>query len=339
MIPRPSGRLIFSIALLAVIFAVGTLWYDLVEGFGALDALYQSVTTLSTVGFDEVKPLDTSGRIFTIVFILTGIGVMFYVAGSIVEELVVGGLAEALGGRRMSRKARGMHDHFVVCGFGRVGREVTQMAIERGEPVIVIDQDPERVEAAREMGAVAILGDATAEPILEEAHIERARALIAAADADAVNTYIVLTARALAPDLYIVVRAGSENAERRMRTAGANRVVSPYQIAGRRMAIAALQPMIIDFIDTLTTRPASRGHLLAELVVADEGAALSGHTSAEVFHDGNGRTRVLAIQRPDDELIVAPSGSEELRPGDRLMIFGEEADLEALSAEGLQRRR
>lgn len=338
MIPRPSSRLIFSIALLAVIFAIGTLWYDLVEGFGALDALYQAVTTLSTVGFDEVKPLDTSGRIFTIVFILTGIGVMFYVAGSIVEELVVGGLAEALGGRRMSRKAHRMREHFIVCGFGRVGREVTRIAIERGEPVIVVDQDPQRVEAAREMGAVAIVGDASAESTLREAHVERARALIAAADADAVNTYILLTARALVPELYMVARAGSEDAERRMRTAGANRVVSPYQIAGRRMAIAALQPMIVDFIDTLTTRSASRGHLLAELVVADEGAALSGHTIAEAFHHAESRTRVLAIERPGADLIVAPEGTETLRPGDRLMIFGAEEDLEALSADGLNRR-
>lgn len=218
-------RLIVLGALLVTVLACGTAWYGLVEGFSVLDALYQAVTTLSTVGFQEVRPLDASGRLFTIVYILGGVGLLFYTATTTVEMIVVGELAEELGLRRVGRKVRKMNRHFVICGYGRVGREVGDELSSRHEAYVIVDRDEATLAAARAPGVTVVCGDATEEATLRTAGVERARALIAAADSDVENTYIVLTARALSPQLFIVARAGTESAERRLLSAGADRVV------------------------------------------------------------------------------------------------------------------
>ena len=216
MLSRPPTRLSLAIALLVAIVVLGTAWYAWIEDFGAFDGLYMAIITLTTVGYEEVEPLDTSGRAFTIFYTVAGIGVMFYVAGTIVEAIVVGSLAEALGTRRLSRKGQRVRDHVVVCGQGRVGREVVRLLRDRGDEVVAIDSVEERLELARSLGAVPLLGDATEQEMLERAHVERAHALVAAADSDAVNTFIVLTARALHPDMTIIARAASEGADRRL---------------------------------------------------------------------------------------------------------------------------
>ena len=344
MIPRPRTRLLFAIAVLLAIVVTGTFWYVWIEDFGLFGGLYMAVITLTTVGYEEVGPLDTSGRWFTIGYVLAGIGVMFYVASSIVEELVAGGVAEALGTRRWSRKAKRMRDHVVICGQGRVGREVLRLLRARDEQVLAIDAREDRLEAARSLGAVPLLGDATDEEVLLRAHIERARVLVAAAGSDAVNTFIVLTARALHPDLLIIARAASEGAERRLEAAGANRVISPHQIAGRRMAVAAVQPLVLDFIDTLAITEQQSGltRLLAELEISGEAREIDGRTVAEVF--GESDVRLIAIVHADGELTMAPAGPTVLRSGDRLMLYGGRGldrgarRQERCTAPGLQRR-
>ena len=238
-------RLAILLALLAGAILLGTTWYALVEGFGLLNALYQAVTTITTVGFQEVQPLDTSGRLFTIVYILGGVGLLFYTATAVVETVVVGELAKELGLRRSSRKARNMERHFVICGYGRVVRDLAPELAVRDEAFVIIDRDEHTLATAEHPRSVVVRGDATEEATPRAAGIERARALIAAADSDVENTYMVLTARVLNPGLFIVARAGSEAAERRLESAGAYRVVSPYRIGGRRMALAAVQPMLM----------------------------------------------------------------------------------------------
>ncbi len=334
MIPRPRTRFLFAIAALVAIVVTGTLWYAWVEDFGALDGLYMAVITLTTVGYDEVQPLDDSGRVFTIVYLLTGIGVMFYVAGSIVEELVVGGVAEALGTRRWTRRAERMRDHVVICGQGRVGREVLRLLRARGEQVLAIDEREDRLEVARSLGAVPLLGDATDQEVLARAHVERARALVAAADSDAVNTFIVLTARAMNPDMVIIARAASEGADQRLEAAGADRVISPAQIAGRRMAVATVQPLLLDFIDTLAATEERSGvtRMLAEREVSDGAEGLAGKTVAEAFQDSE--ARLVASVHADGDLTMAPGGPTVLRAGDRLMLYGSEQVIEDLAASG-----
>lgn len=226
-----------------------------------------------------------------------------------------------------------MRDHVVICGFGRVGEEVAGELRAHGHEVLVIDLDPERLAIARSRGLVALEGDATEEAVLREAQVEVARALIAAADSDTGNAFIVLTGRALNPRLLIIARSGSESAERRLKAAGADRVVSPTQIAGRRMALAAVQPLMVDFLDSLR-RGATKDRLLAEFLIEGDTAHLAGRTLAQAF-DGLQSCRVLGVEGRDGAFVVGPDGSTPLREGDRLMIYGATNDLERLRAAGL----
>lgn len=322
-------QLTLPVAMLSAVFAVGIAWYAFVEGFTLLEAVYQAVTTLSTVGFDEVRPLDDSGRIFTIVFILVGIGLMFYTATALVETVVAGEVREMLGRRRSGRKVQRMEQHVILCGFGRVGQEIASEFERRGVDFVVVDRDQPAIDEATERGFPAVHGDATEEAVLLEAHIERAHSLVAAADSDVGNTYIVLTARSLNEDLYIVGRAGSPSAEQRMLTAGGNRIVSPYRIAGRRIAWSVVQPFVIDFVDVLASRRSEDDHVLAEIIV-DESSGLHGRTVANAFQNLEGLS-LLGVERPEGELVIGPSGAQELQNGDRLMVYGDQQALERLS--------
>lgn len=326
-IPR---NLLIGSALLTALLAGGTAWFVLVEGFSLLDAVYQVVITASTVGFEEVQPLDTSGRIFTMVFILFGIGIMFYVASAIVDELVLGRIVEALGGARANRRLQQMRDHYVICGYGRVGEAVAQELLAQGVEVVVIDSDEGHVAVARERGMIGVLGDATEEEILVQAHSAEAKALIASTESDAANTFIALTVRALHPDVFIVAGARSAGAEARLRAAGADRVFSMHRIAGRRMALAAMQPMLVDVVDTLAGMHS--GAVLAEMVIEDGTAMLAGRTIAQVFERA-ASTRVLGLERDGGALIVGPPDETVLRIGDRLMLYGEQDDIEGLRAD------
>lgn len=322
-------RLILPFALLTAVFAIGIGWYWLVEDIRLLDAVYQSVITLSTVGYAEVEPLDDSGRIFTIGFILTGIGLMLYVATALVELVVAGEIREMLGRRRSERRVQRMENHVIVCGYGRVGLRIASELNERGVECIVVDLRPEALEAASALGVEVLLGDATEEPVLRAAHIERARALVAAADSDTGNTYIVLTARALNADLFIVGRTGSPSAERRMKTAGADRVISPYQIAGQRMAMSIVQPLMLDFVDLLRDRETPDEKILAEILIA-EGSQLDGRTIADAFQATPG-VSLLGVEHGAGEIVIGPKGSEVLHSGDRMMMYGPSHALEELS--------
>ncbi len=236
----PTARILRSLGALVLVVLGGAAWYALVEGFTPLNAIYMAVTTVTTVGYREVQPLDTSGMVFTIFYILVGVGLAFYTVVAFVEAVVVGDVTEALGLRRQERRVRGLDQNHVLCGFGRVGQEIAYELHQRDVSFVIIDRDEAQQSAARELGYLTVLGDATEESVLREAGVERARVLIAASDSDAGNTFVALTARALNPSLTIIARAASESGAKRMLAAGANDVVSPYQIAGHRMALAAV---------------------------------------------------------------------------------------------------
>ena len=320
---------------LAAFIAFGTMWYWLVEGFPPLDALYQAVTTLTTVGFREVQEFDTSAKLFTIVYILSGVGLLFYTASAVVEKVVVGELAEELGLRRSNRKVRRMERHFVICGYGRVGHEVAHELASRGERFVIVDRSEHSFAGTDHPEAVIVHGDATEESVLHSAGVERARALLAAADSDVENTYIVLTARALNPSLFIVARAGSDSAERRLVSAGADRVISPYRIGGRRMALSAVQPMLMEFMDTLARAGTDDDRILAEIVVEEEAAGLGGRTIQEVFPADCG-VQVMGIECAGGGLQIGPRGDTSIGAGDRLMVYGEASAISTLSAPGLR---
>ena len=333
-----SGRLQIGLVLLVLVLGIGTVWYSAIEGFGFQDGVFMAVTTVTTVGYSEVQPLDASGRWFTIVYILTGVGVMFYTAVALVEAAVQGEIAEVLGVRRLSRRVHSMRDHIVLCGFGRVGEEIARELRGRNEQVLIIDRDSARREAAMALGCNALVGDATEEQVLREAGVERARVLIAAADSDTGNTFVTLTARALNPRLIIIARAGSESAEQRLTTAGANRVISPYRIAGRRIALAAVQPLLLDFAEGLPHSDRESVNTLAELATGGDGEALTGRTLADAL-DGLRSTRVLGVEHADGDIVVGPAADLKLRSGDRLMLYGDQQEIEELAAHPAAARR
>ena len=311
--------------------ALGTVGYMAIEGFSFLDAVYQTVTAVTTAGFGEINPLGNAGRIFTVVIIILGIIVILYVLTAVMQIAVEGELESILGVRRMKGKIEALRDHYILCGFGRVGEEIAREFTDRGIPFVIVDSNPEAIERARKQEYLLVEGDASSDATLLEAAIQRARCLLAASDSDSGNTYIVLTAKALNPRLFIVARAGQPASVTPMLRAGADRVISPYGIGGRRMALTALQPLVLDFIDTLATGRHGE-QILAELEVSKE-SGLAGHTIEECFRTCPTAT-ILAVQKASGAIQVGPRGSTILELGDRLMVLGDEAELEAIAGPG-----
>ncbi len=321
-------RLVTGGILFFLLFASGVIGYMIIEGWSFLDALYMTVTTVTTVGFREVQPLGTAGRIFTIFLVLLGVGVALYILTAIVATVVEGELGLALGVRRMKANIQALRDHCILCGFGRVGEEIARELRERGVPFVIVDSNHEALERARKREYLSVEGDATQDVTLEEAGIGRARALLAASDSDSGNTYITLTAKALNPDIFVVARVGQPAGEPRIRRAGADRVISPYNIGGRRMALSALQPLTVDFIDTLAASRQGE-EMLAEVEITDQ-SVLVGRSVADIFQICRNAT-VLGIQKPSGAMIVGPRGTAVLELGDRLMVMGREEDVATLS--------
>ena len=298
-----------------------------IEGFSFLDALYQTVTAATTAGFGEINPLGDAGRVFTIVMIILGIIVILYVLTAVMQIAVEGELESILGARRMKSKIEALKDHYILCGFGRVGAEIAREFSAHGAPFVIVESNPEAIGRAQAEGHPLLEGDATSDTVLRQAGIERARGLLAASDSDAGNMFIVLTAKALRPDLYVVSRAARAESEPRMLRAGADRAISPYAIAGRRMALSALQPLMVEFIDTLT-RGRQEEHLLAEIEISEE-SGLGGRTIEDVMQSA-ARAVVLGVQRASGAIQVGPHSNTPLEVGDRLIVLGDEAELEAI---------
>ena len=323
----PQRRLLVAALLLFVLLALGVGGYIGIEGWSFLDALYMTVTTITTVGFREVHPLSSEGRVFTIVLIISGVGVLFYTLTSLVQFLIEGELLDILGVHRMKGRIENLRNHYILCGFGRVGTEIVREFTAHGVPFVIVESNPEAIGRARRHNYLLVEGDATSDAVLREAGIERARGLLAASDSDAGNTFIVLAAKAFRPDLFVVSRAGRPESEPRMLRAGADRAISPYIIAGRRMALSALQPLAVEFIDMLA-RGRHRKQILAEIEISAE-SGLAHRTIGDVMHHCRGAV-VLGVQRATGDIQVGPRGDTLVEAGDRLIVLGEEAELEAI---------
>jgi voltage-gated potassium channel len=311
-----------------ILWAVGIVGYMAIEGFSFLDALYQTITAVTTAGFGEINPLGSGGRIFTVAIIVLGVIVILYVLTAVMQVAVEGELENLLGVRRMKGKIEALRDHYILCGFGRVGEGIAREFKDRGVPFVIVDSNPEAIERAHKQRYLLVEGDASSDAILLEAGIERAHCLLAASDSDSGNTYIVLTAKALNPRLFVVARVGQPASTTPMLRAGADRVISPYSLSGRRMALSALQPLVVDFIDTLVTGRHGE-QILAELEASNE-SGLAGMTIEGCFQACPGAT-VIALQKASGAIQVGPRGSTVLELGDRLIVLGDEADLECLS--------
>lgn len=314
-----------------MVLLAGTVAYYLL-GLSVLDALYQTVTTISTVGFREYGDTDAAWKITTLVVILVGVGAALYTLGVFLETLVEGRLTDRIERRRTTRRIARMEGHVIVCGWGRVGRTIASHLQGASIDVVVVDNDPGRVALVE---GVALEGDATDDNVLREAGIERAATLIAALATDADNLYITLSARALRPDLFIVARARLEAAEPKLAQAGANRVVNPQKIGGARMAALAVQPGVADFLDVVM-HDGSLEFRLGEVPLRS-GSALVGHSlrSAQI-RDRTGAL-ILAVRTQDGTFRTNPRPEVELEADQTLIAIGTEAQLAALTDEALPR--
>jgi voltage-gated potassium channel len=327
-VPDMRVRLLTGAALLGLLIFIGTGGYMLIEGWPFLDALFMTVTTVTTVGYREVQPLGDAGRIFTIVLVLFGVGTAFYLLTTFVALVIEGDLGAAFGVTRMKGRIEQLRDHHILCGYGRVGEEIAREFIERNIPFVVVENNREALDRAIAAGMLVIEGDAADDEVLLAAGVEHARALLAASDSDSGNTYITLTAKALKPGLLVIARAGKRESEPRVRRAGADRVISPYAISGRRMALSAIQPNIVDFVDTLAVGR-NADQIMAEIEVT-EASGFAGATIHDVFHSAS--VTVLGVQHANGEISVGPRQDARLVAGDRLMVVGPEHELAQASA-------
>ena len=312
--------------VLVVVTIAGTVGYMLLEGWTFLDALYMTVIVLTTIGFREVRELDDSGRIFTIFLAISGVGAIFYALLSVFQFLLEGELGHILGSQRMKRQIEHLKDHYILAGFGRVGEEIAREFADREIAFVIVETNPEAIERANRHDYLTLIGDATSDEVLRLAGIDRAKCLLAASDSDAGNTFIVLTAKALNPGLFVVSRAANPESLPRMVRAGAERVFSPYVIAGRQMALSALQPMVVEFIDTLAAGDGTKG-ILAEIEIT---VATGAGSTVEKLLTGCPGISVLAVQRSNGELHVGAPATTTLAEGDRVIVMGREEDLERI---------
>jgi voltage-gated potassium channel len=304
----------------ATLLVVGTAGYMLVEGWTALDALFMTAITLSTVGYGEVQPLSAAGEVFSVFLIFFGVGAALYTFNAIIQTVLEGQLGEILEVRKMKSRIDALQDHFIVCGFGRVGYEVALELQAQGVPFVLIENDSEVQERAHGLGYLYVSENATAAEALEVAGIRRARCLIAVVGSDAENTYIALCGRALNPDLFIVARADSALGEDHLRQAGADKVISPYRIGGRSIALAAVQPQAGDL-----AVGASGDEWIAEIEIG-EGSDLVGMTFGEFCRERAHSSVVLGLYGPEGRLVRTPSTDRQLGPGDRMLVLGDEKD-------------
>lgn len=320
-------RIQLALAAVLGVVIVGSVGYVLL-GFSPLDAVYQTVTTITTVGFREVHPLGTAGKVFTIALILTGVGTALYAFSVVLESLVEGHLRQHFERRRMERDIARMSGHAIVCGWGRVGRATAAYLAGQGADVVVVDIDPGR---AAEVPHPALAGDVTDDEVLRKAGIMRARALVAAINTDAENVYVTLSARSLRPDLVIIARARNEASEAKLLRAGATRVVNPQRIGGQRIAAAALQPNVTEFLDVVMHDGSLEFRLEEVPVLA--GSGLDGSTLDEASAGERTGALILALRDGDGTFLTNPPLRTTVKAGYVLIAIGTRPQLSALHKE------
>jgi voltage-gated potassium channel len=318
-------RLGGGLTALALVVVVGTIGYVLL-GFEVLDAAYQTVTTVSTVGFREVEPLTPAGQIFTIALILVGVGAAFYTFSVLVETFVEGRLNELLGRRRMEQSIASMQGHVILCGWGRVGRSIAAEVKEAGRDLVVVERIGERVA---DLPHLVVVGDATEDSVLRAAGIERAGAVVTAVDADAANSFITLSARALNPALFIVARARSQDSMEKLRRAGADRVVNPQSIGGSRMAAFVLRPHVAEFLDVVMHERTLEFRL--EEVEVSATSPIVGQSLRDTGVRDRTGALVLALRDEDGSFHTNPTPETRISAGQVIIAIGTQDELDSLT--------
>jgi voltage-gated potassium channel len=311
------------------IVITGTLGYTLIEGWPLLDSLYMTVITITTVGYGETRELSGTGRVFTIGFIISSVGIVAYFATRLASGVVEGEIRALRGMRKLEKAIHRLRDHYIVCGYGRIGGYICSQFKGEGLPFVIIEHDEETILRLEEEGFYYIRGDATDEKTLLEAGVERAKGLITAVASDADNLYITLTARGLNPSLYILSRASEEKAERKLISAGADKVVSPYLIGAHRMAMAVIRPAVVDFMELAMKRESL--HLQLKEIKVNDTSRLPGTILSESGIRSKLDLIVVAIKKEDGGMIFNPAFNTSIEKGDTLITLGQSTNLNKLA--------
>lgn len=321
------SRFFSHLLRITLLVGLGTAGYMILEHWGWLDALFMTVTTITTVGFEEVHPLSMAGKVYTIVLILSGVGVALYILGDLVQIVIEANPSAIFGMRRMKQKISGLSGHQIVCGYGRTGQEIATHFQLNKVPMVVVETSAAAARMAEDRGLLVLQGDASADEVLLEAGVQRAKGIVCALPDDTNNTFIALSAKGLNDDIAIVSRAANPGSEAKMKRAGASMVISPYVICGRRMAAAVTHPLVTEFLDVIMHAPGY--DLRMEQVLISEGSVLSGTTLKDANLKQTSGAMILAVNQ-SGKLITNPLPDVVFYEGDELIALGTEEQLQSL---------
>jgi voltage-gated potassium channel len=324
-----TGKFRYAIFLLTAIIAFGTVGYYIFEDMPLFEAFYMTIITISTVGFSEIRPLTVVGRSITLVIIVLGISVGTYTIGIIVRWFVEGELSKIFGRRKLQKQIGDLKNHFIICGFGRIGRIICQELYEDNIDFVIIEQNASAIEDIATEKYLFIEMDATSEEALIAAGILKAKGLVTAVNSDANNVFITLTAKGLRPDIFVLARSSEEKNEAKLKKAGATKVVSPYMIGARRMAHVLKRPTVVDFIDIATM--GNRLGLIMEEALIDSKSRFIGKNLIDSRLRQDYGVIIVAIKKLSGEMIFNPMPLETLEAGDVIVLIGKKDDLKRMN--------
>ncbi len=324
-VDRTVWQIKLGLGTLFLIIAGGTLGYMILEGWGFFDSLYMTIISITTTGFQELHPLHYSGRVLTILVIISGVVTVAYIGGRVAQLLLETYLFRR---RRMAKKLSSLRNHYIICGFGRMGKRICQELADNNAPFAVIEKDPAEIDLLQAQGFLYVEGDATNDEVLNEAGIKYAKGLVAVLPTEAENVFTTLSARVLNPEIFIVSRAVEEETESKLIKAGANRVVKPYEIGGHRMAQVLLRPGVVDFIDIIARE--KRIDLNIEEIEVKPGSSLIGQTLAKSPIRNVLNIIIVAIFSEKGLVTYNPQSETVIKAGDRLIVIGEEKNIRKL---------
>lgn len=319
---------LISVALSLILICGGSAGYMLIEKWSLMDSFYMTVITLATVGYSEVHTVSLEGRIFTVILILLGVGLFLYVAGNIIQFLVEGSIRSVLGRRKLDTQIKKLKGHYIICGYGRIGRVLARFLVEKYIDVVVIERSQKRVQKMDEDGILYLVGEATDEAVLERAGVHVARGLITAVATDADNVFLVLIAKQLNPDLFVVARASQNATKKTLLAAGANKVISPYDLGARRMAHAILRPTVIKFLEMAFADETT--DIQMEELYVNQGSRFDGQTLLDSGIRKDFDMMIICIRKPDGQMLFNPKADTLISAGDKMVVVGCARNLKAL---------
>ena len=329
-------QIIRAIIISWIIFGLGVVGYMAIEKWSFLDAVYMTAITVTTAGFMEVHELSSAGRIFTSIVLVAGVGYFFYIAGLIVQSIVEGEIKAILGRKRLDKKIRKLKNHYIVCGYGRIGRVLSQLIKEETNDIVVVEKDENLIGVLEKDKMHYLHGDSSEEELLEKAGIENASFLIAALGTDTANVFLVLTARQLNPDIYIMARASSPDVKNKLIIAGANFVESPYDIGAISMGLKLLRPSVSRFLSVALSRK-KEGIQIDEIFVPKK----SKYTNVALKDSGirqDFNLIIISIKKASGEMLFNPHFETLIEPEDTVIVMGKTPDLkkfaQAIDSEG-----